>query len=57
MNKITKDLAGILQNKIDNENFEIQNEGLSAQQRGEINRFAQAFSRNIPFFPYPLKGR
>jgi len=57
MNKITREIADILQNKIDNEALEIQNNGLSAEQTEEILKFARSLSRNSPFFPYPLKGR
>lgn len=57
MNKITREIANILQNKIDNEALEIQNNGLSAEQTEEILKFARSLSRNSPFFPYPLKGR
>jgi len=57
MNKITREIANILQNKIYNEALEIQNGGLSAEQTEEILKFVRSFSRNSPFFPYPLKGR
>ncbi|WP_161486275.1 hypothetical protein [Candidatus Nitrosocosmicus hydrocola] len=57
MNKITIEIANILQNQINNEDLEIQNGGLSAEQTEEILKFARSFSRNSPFFPYPLKGR
>ena len=57
MNKITRELANILQDQIDNQTVEIQNNGLSAEQAEEIQKFARSLSRNSPFFPYPLKGR
>ena len=57
MNKITKEIANILQSQIENENAEIQNSVLSADQTQEVLKFARSFSRNSPFFPYPLKGR
>ena len=57
MNKITREIANILQNKIDNEALEIQNKGLSAEQTEEILKFSKSFSRSSPFFPFPLKAR
>ncbi|GKS61378.1 hypothetical protein YTPLAS21_08360 [Candidatus Nitrosocosmicus sp.] len=57
MNKITREIANILQDQIDNQTVEIQNNGLSAEQAEEIQKFARSLSRNSPFFPYPLKGR
>ena len=57
MNKVTKEIANILQSQIENETANIGNSSLSAGQTEEILKFARSFSRNNPFFPYPLKGR
>ena len=57
MNKLTKEIANILQSQIENERVEIQNNSLSADQTEEVLKFARSFSRNSPFFPYPLKAR
>jgi hypothetical protein len=57
MNRKTREIASILQSQIDKEKFEIQNSGLTVEQVEEIMKFTQLFSRNSPFFPYPLKAR
>jgi TnpA family transposase len=57
MKKITRQIATILQNKIDNEVHDLQNSGLSAEQADSILKFVNSLSRNSPFFPYPLKHR
>lgn len=57
MNKITREIANILQIQIDNEALEFQNGGLSAEQTEEILKFARSISRNGFGFPFPLKSR
>ena len=57
MNKITQEIATILQSQIDQENYEIQYAGLSSEQTEEIIKFGKGFSRNGAFFPFPLKTR
>ncbi|WP_172602066.1 hypothetical protein [Candidatus Nitrosocosmicus franklandus] len=56
MNKITKEIANILESQINKETYEIQNNGLSAQQQEEIAQFIKMFSKN-GLLPFPLKMR
>lgn len=56
MNKITKEIANILQNQIDNQSDDFQNSGLSAEQIAEIKKFASTYTRS-GFVPFPLKAR
>ena len=56
MNKITKEIANILQSQIDNQSVEVQNSGLTGDQIDEIKRFASSYTKS-GFIPYPLKGR
>ncbi|HKR74655.1 MAG TPA: hypothetical protein VJR94_11165 [Candidatus Nitrosocosmicus sp.] len=57
MNKITREIAHILQKQIDNDAVEFHNGGLSAEQNEEILKFARSVSRNGFGFPFPLKSR
>lgn len=56
MNKITKEIANILQSQIDNQSFDFQSSGLTVEQIDEIKKFASSYTRS-GFVPFPLKAR
>lgn len=56
MNKITKEIANILESQINKDTYEIHNTGFSAQQEEEIAQFVKMFSKN-GLLPFPLKMR
>lgn len=56
MNKITKEIANILEAQIENRPYEIQQDGLTNEQLEEINKFASKYNRS-GFGPFPLKYR
>ncbi|HET6589098.1 MAG: hypothetical protein AB7V56_04260 [Candidatus Nitrosocosmicus sp.] len=57
MNKITKEIANILHNEIDNQTYDIQNSGLSTEQINEIKKFVSTYNRSGFGGFYPLKAR
>lgn len=56
MNKVTKEIASILESQIKNQPEEVQINGLSTKQIDEINDFVNAFIRN-GIGPFPMKLR
>jgi hypothetical protein len=56
MNKITKEIANILHNEMDNQTYDIQNSGLSSEQINEIKNFVSTYNRS-GFGFYPIKVR
>ena len=56
MNKITKEIANILEAQIDNKPYEIVQSGLNQEQLEEINKFVGKYNRSS-FGPFPLKSR
>ena len=56
MNKLTKEIANILEAQIDNKPYEIIQSGLNQEQLEEINKFAGKYNRS-GFGPFPLKSR
>lgn len=56
MNQITKEIANIIEARIDNRPYEIQANGLTNEQLEEIKRFASKYNRS-GFGFYPLKSR
>lgn len=56
MNKITREIANILEAQIEGQTSQTQLSGLTIDQIGEISKFAKGYSRSAPF-PYPLKVR
>lgn len=56
MNKNIKEIASILESRIDNKPYDFQQSGLTNKQIEEINNFARSFGKS-GIIPFPLKAR